>query len=295
MSLKTDSGESIYEIDTWLKSCPQGYLRDTAYGHKPAAKENPFLFEDATTREQALMGLAHFVAGERAALAASSGLINAMPDEASKIFLSTQTLDEGRHVEIFTHRMMDLGLKTAQERESFIEGNVNKNLIKFAEVLLEKVDKKDFVSAITGQNIILEGMAFSVFEFSRMQAQFMDPVGAQVLEGVIADERRHVGFGENRLGKLVKEFPEKRKDIQDTIKGMTHYMVETFRGVLKANAKIMEEQMKRFSHLFEKVEFIPGKKLLDTTPEEQFEFLLGRIKNEHKKRLERLGVEYTAG
>ncbi|MEW6775644.1 MAG: ferritin-like domain-containing protein, partial [Bdellovibrionota bacterium] len=289
MPVKAESSESIYEIDRWLRACPQGYLNETTYGHKAQTKENPFIFEDEITREQVLMGNAHFVAGERAALAASSGLINAMPDEASKIFLSTQTLDEGRHVEIFTHRMMDLGLKTAEEREAFIGSHVNKNLVKFAEVLLEKVDKKDFVSAITGQNIILEGMAFSVFEFSRMQAQFMDPVGAQVLEGVIADERRHVGFGENRLGKLVKQFPEKRKDIQDTIKGMTHYMVETFRGVLKANATVMREQMKRFSHLFENVEFIPGKKLLDTTPEDQFEYLLGRIKNEHKKRLERLG------
>lgn len=294
MAVKTDSGDSIYEIDNWLRACPQGYLKETNYGHKPKAAENSFLFEDEVTREQILMGNAHFVAGERAALAASSGLINAMPDEASKLFLSTQTLDEGRHVEIFTHRMMDLGLKTAEERESFIASHVNPNLVKFAEVLLEKVDKKDFVSAITGQNIILEGMAFSVFEFSRVQAQFMDPVGAQVLDGVIADERRHVGFGENRLGKLVKQFPEKRKDIQDTIRGMTHYMEETFRGVLKANAKVMERQMKRFSYLFEKVEFVPGKKILDTTPEEQFNFLLGRIKNEHKNRLERLGIEYAA-
>ena len=36
------------------------------------------------------------VVGERCALAASSGLINAAPDEASQRFLATQTLDEAR-------------------------------------------------------------------------------------------------------------------------------------------------------------------------------------------------------
>ena len=45
-----------------------------------------------------------------------------------------------------------------------ISSYANPNLVKFAEVLLEKVDKKDFVAGVVGQNIVLEGMAFSVFE-----------------------------------------------------------------------------------------------------------------------------------
>ena len=40
----------------------------------------------------------------------------------------------------------------------------NPHLVKFAEVLLEKVDKGDFVAGVVGQNIVLEGMAFTVFE-----------------------------------------------------------------------------------------------------------------------------------
>ena len=34
----------------------------------------------------------------------------------------------------------------------------------FAEILLEKVDKGDFIAGVVGQNIVLEGLAFSVFE-----------------------------------------------------------------------------------------------------------------------------------
>jgi hypothetical protein len=51
------------------------------------------------------------VAGERCALAASAGPIGCAPDEPSKRFLATQTLDEARHVEIFSQRLYDLGVK----------------------------------------------------------------------------------------------------------------------------------------------------------------------------------------
>ena len=115
-----------------------------------------------------------YVVGERCALAASSGLINAAPDEASKRFLATQTLDEARHVEVFTQRLYDLGVKPA-DLESTIKANANPNLVNFAEVLLEKVDKKDFISGVVGQNIVLEGMAFSVFEMMHAMNTEMNP------------------------------------------------------------------------------------------------------------------------
>ena len=72
------------------------------------------MLEDPLLREQAIRTTVQLVVGERCALAASSGLVNAAPDEASKRFLATQTLDEARHVEIFTQRLYDLGVKKAE-------------------------------------------------------------------------------------------------------------------------------------------------------------------------------------
>ena len=105
-----------YSIQRWLESCPQGYLTDTEYGHKPGEHEPELVMEDPLIREQAISLTVQLVAGERCALAASSGLINAAPDEASKRFLATQTLDEARHVEIFSQRLFDLGVKKARAR-----------------------------------------------------------------------------------------------------------------------------------------------------------------------------------
>jgi hypothetical protein len=59
--------------------------------------------------------------------------------------------------------------------------------VKFAETLLEKVDKKDFVAGVVGQNIVLEGMAFSVFELLHTGMETANPKFAHTLAGTIAD------------------------------------------------------------------------------------------------------------
>ncbi len=149
---------SKYSIQHWLEACSQGYLMNTEYGHALGAKEAELVLANDVLRTESIRTTVQLVVGERCALAASSGLINAAPDEASKRFLATQTLDEARHVEIFTQRLYDLGIKKA-ELEDTIGSLANPNLVKFAELLLEKVDKKDFVAGVVGQNIVLEAPA----------------------------------------------------------------------------------------------------------------------------------------
>src|SRR5699024_1516575 len=143
---------SQYSVQRWLEMAPQGYLEDTTWGHDPGLKEPDELLEDEERRIMEIGLTVQLVAGERCALAASSGLVNAAPDAASKTFLATQTLDEARHVEIFTRRLMDLGV-AKDEIDSTVEEFANPNLVKFAETLLERVDAGDFVAGVVGQNI----------------------------------------------------------------------------------------------------------------------------------------------
>ena len=181
------------------------------------------------------------VVGERCALAASSGLVNAAPDYASKRFLATQTLDEARHVEIFTQRLYDLGVKK-DDLESTIDRYANPNLVKFAEVLLEKVDSRDFVAGVVGQNIVLEGMAFTCLrDAARPASRQLNPKFAHTLSGTIADERRHVGFGENRIGSLIQQYPEKKPEIEKMQKEMTYYMLATFADAFPSTGENMDE------------------------------------------------------
>jgi hypothetical protein len=279
---------AAYSIQSWLESCPQGYLMDTEYGHDPDAHEPDFLLENDVLRHDAIRTTVQLVVGERCALAASSGLINAAPDEASKRFLATQTIDEARHVEIFTHRLYGLGVKKA-DLESTLRQHVNPNLMHFAELLLEKVDKKDFVAGVVGQNVVLEGMAFSVFEMMHAMNKEMNPTFAQTLGGTIADERRHVGFGENRIGSLIKEHPEKKADVERLQRDMSYYMLATFADAFRDTQAMSE---------FERLDVArshttyQGRDLGVLSLSEMEGLLADTVLKEFKVRLGRLGIEY---
>ena len=279
---------SAYSIQSWLESCPQGYLENTEYGHPAGETEPALLLENRVLHEETIRSTVQLVVGERCALAASSGLINAAPDEASKRFLATQTLDEARHVEIFTHRLYDLGVRK-EDLESVIKTHANPNLVKFAAVLLEKVDKKDFIAGVVGQNIVLEGMAFSVFEMLHAMSQGMNPKFAHTLSGTIADERRHVGFGENRIGSLIKECPEKKPEIERMQKEMSYYMLATFADAFRHNAAAAE-----IEHLgidIAEADY-QGVNLSVMKPEAIEEVLADTVLKEFKIRLGRIGIEY---
>jgi len=287
---------SGYSIQRWLESCPQGYLEETEYGHKAGEKEPDLVLEDPLLREQAISLTVQLVAGERCALSASSGLINAAPDEASKRFLATQTLDEARHVEVFTQRLYDLGVKK-NELEDVIKRHANPNLVKFAETLLEKVDKKDFVAGVVGQNIVLEGMAFSVFEMLQAGNVKANPKFAHVLSGTIADERRHVGFGENRIGALIREHPERKADVEKLQKEMTYYMLATFADRFRSQDAMAEraraeELMKAEGAEPESGAEFHGVNLNTASPEELEAVLADTVLGEFKNRLARVGIDY---
>ena len=287
---------SQYSIQRWLEMCPQGYLEDTVYGHDADQREPEELLDNEVLRESSIAVTVQLVAGERCALAASSGLVNAAPDYPSKRFLATQTLDEARHVEIFTQRLYDLGVKK-EDLESTISAYANPNLVKFAEVLLEKVSDGDFVAGVVGQNIVLEGMAFTVFELLQASSAELNPKFAQTLAGTIADERRHVGFGENRIGSLIKEHPEKRAEIEKMQGEMSYYMLATFSDMFGSAGESMDQGRKLAAgHGVQAADDKAwhGANLATATAEEMEAVLADTVLGEFKTRLGRIGLDYQS-
>lgn len=270
-----------------MEMCPQGYLDDTVYGHEVGETEPDDLLNDEALRESAIRSTVGLVVGERCALAASSGLVNAAPDYPSKRFLATQTLDEARHVEIFTQRLFDLGVKP-DDLESTIDHFANPNLVKFAEVLLEKVDAGDFIAGVVGQNIVLEGLAFTVFEMLEAANREFNPKFAHTLAGTIADERRHVGFGENRIGSLIRQHPEKKAEIERMQQEMTYYMLAVFADSFSGGPS--ENHSSKPSATAE----FHGTNLSTATPDEMEAVLADTVLGEFKTRLARVGIEYQS-
>jgi 1,2-phenylacetyl-CoA epoxidase catalytic subunit len=193
--------ERVHSFQFWFEAV-QGYLTDREFGHQPGRAEAELSEGD---RDRLVTVLCNYCIGETAALDGASGLVVAAPNRLTKIFLSTQVVDEGRHLEVLRHRLVELGVERPEEE---IERRVSPRLRDFRQRLAVLVAERDWEAAIFAQNVILEAMEFSTFH---MHARYADPVTREVLLGIIKDERRHIGFGENELGRRLKHHPTLRE------------------------------------------------------------------------------------
>ena len=196
--------EHVRSFQFWLDAV-EGYLDGTEYGHAPATPEAEL---DAEERERLVTVLCNYCVGETAALEGAGGLIAVAPNRPTKIFLSTQTVDEGRHLEVLVHRLRELGVARPEEE---IARRASPKLLEFKQRLLELVHGGDWEAALFAQNVILEAMEFAVFH---RHARDADPRTREVLEGIIKDERRHIGFGENELGRRLRDQPAARERLR---------------------------------------------------------------------------------
>ena len=214
--------ETVHSFEFWFEAV-EGYLHGRPYGVSPGTKGETLT--DAA-RDRLITTLCNYCIGETAALEASSGMIGFAPDRGAKIFLATQVVDEGRHLEVLLHRMIQLGIA---DPEAEIERRGNRSLLAFKQRLLEFVDARDWEASIFAQNVILECLEFTVF---RHHASVADPVTAEMLRGIVSDERRHMGFGENDLGRRLLNAPHTHERLSRIKRDLDGLVLNTFRETM---------------------------------------------------------------
>jgi 1,2-phenylacetyl-CoA epoxidase catalytic subunit len=210
--------EEVHSFEFWFQAV-EGYLSGSPYGHRPQVSEAPLSESD---RDALITTLCNYCIGETAALEGASGMIGFAPNRPQQIFLATQAVDEARHLEVLHHRLLELGVK---DPELEIQLRANRSLQAFRKRLLELVDAKDWEAALFAQNVILECMEFTAFQ---THAQNADPITREVLEGIVKDERRHMGFGENDLGRRLAAAPHVRARLSEIRKELDTLVLDTF-------------------------------------------------------------------
>ncbi len=235
--------EQVHSFEFWFQSV-EGYLSGLEYGHSEGAVEEPI---EEGERDRLISVLCNYCVGETAALEGSSGLIAIAPNRLSKIFLSTQVVDEGRHLEVLLHRMRDLGV---EDPEAEIQKRACKSMVVFKDRLLELVASKDWEAAILAQNVILEALEFAVF---RRHAQSADAVTSEILNGIVKDERRHIGFGENELGRRLQRAPHMAAHLREVKNELDHLVLDALEETSRTLGVDFDEQQTLGRMYFESV------------------------------------------
>ena len=224
--------EQVHSFEFWFESV-EGYLSGRSFGYLP---ETPVVELSENDRERLITALCNYCVGETIALEGASGLVAIAPNRQTQIFLSTQVVDEGRHLEVLLHRLRSLGVT---ELESEIQRRVNRSLLAFKRRLFELVAGRDWEGSIFAQNVILEAMEFATFQ---THAQRADPITREILEGIVKDERRHMGFGENELGRRLAATPHIRARLGEIKRQLDPLVLETFEETLNELAVPRDER-----------------------------------------------------
>ena len=125
--------------------------------------------------------LSQFMHGEQGALIVASQLTGAVPWMDAKYYASTQTMDEARHVEVFSRYLRD---------KLEWEWPINPNLKKLLDLIITD-HRWDF--KYLGMQILVEGLAMAAF--ANMYQLAVEPLAKELLHYVMKDESRHIAFG----------------------------------------------------------------------------------------------------
>ncbi len=224
--------EEVHSFEFWFQAV-EGYLSGLTFGHRPDIAEAEL---SDIERDRLVTVLCNYCVGETAALDGASGLIAVAPNRLTKLFLATQVVDEARHLEVLLHRLRDLGIA---DPEGEVQRRASPSLLLFKQRLLELVASSDWEAALFAQNVILEALEFAVFH---SDAQTADPVTRDVLQRIIKDERRHIGFGENELGRRLGSVPHARARLSRVKKELDHLVLDALTETMNAIAAPSDER-----------------------------------------------------
>ena len=183
-------------------------------------------------REEILWLLSAFFIGEERVTTQFSGLVMAYDDEQEEAFLTTQQVDEARHMqffdryyrEVFDFEESDITDRLTRVREQLTEPFVklfDESLVEAGERLIadprDRAAKVDFVTMyhmIIEGTLALTGQYFLLRYFEEDEKAL--PGFVEGFSKIAQDEHRHVAYGTWYLQQQARD-PEMRERIQSTL------------------------------------------------------------------------------
>ncbi|HYN90918.1 MAG TPA: ribonucleotide-diphosphate reductase subunit beta, partial [Thermoleophilaceae bacterium] len=161
-------------------------------------------------KEEHLWGLSSFFIGEERVTTQFSGLVMAYEDEQEEAFLTTQQVDEARHMQFFDRyyrEVLGVDHEFIQERLAAVRVHVtdafvelfDERLVKMGERLIADPSDMDAkVDFVATYHMVIEGtlaLTGQHFMLGYYESQDLMPGFAEGFANIARDEHRHVAYG----------------------------------------------------------------------------------------------------
>ncbi len=168
------------------------------------------------TRRTAAFRLSQFLHGEQGALMVAAQLVNAVPHTDAKFYAATQTMDEARHVEVFSRYIEKLD-------------HIHPIAPSLKGILDATLRTGDWMKKLVGMQIVVEGLA--LYAFREMRNLTEEPLLKDLLTYVARDESRHHAYGVQYIERCVPCLgDEARMELED-------FALECARTLIDRNAQ----------------------------------------------------------
>jgi ribonucleoside-diphosphate reductase beta chain len=183
-------------------------------------------------KDEHLWGLSSFFVGEERVTTQFSGLVMAYEDEQEEAFLTTQQVDEARHMQFFDRyyrEVLGVDHEFIQERLAAVRVHVtdafvelfDERLVKMGERLIADPSDLDAkVDFVTTYHMVIEGtlaLTGQHFMLDYYEKEDLLPGFQEGFANIARDEHRHVAYGTWFLQQKCAEDPRYIERVQRTL------------------------------------------------------------------------------
>ncbi|GGL65655.1 hypothetical protein GCM10010129_06510 [Streptomyces fumigatiscleroticus] len=285
------------DLAYWLRHVAQGTLHGRAVtGHAEEARTPEFIKQPGPLREALVLELGFRSLAEETATRALGHYVAQAPGVAEMEFYATQLLDEARHARVFREHLVELGmpartlLSDIRERAADYRARVLRPLEEFTLDIVR--DRADFAGGVAILTIVIEGVLAPAAELSERKWTPLDPAAGEVSRGAAIDEIRHLAVGSSVLRDHLAAHPKYRPRLLEILRAGRKLWDELpDREFVIAREELFQKGMMQHAEKVGDYEIWPGRRLLDTTPEERYDTAVRWTDEMAGVRLAHMGLE----
>jgi hypothetical protein len=265
------------DLAYWLGGVAQGTLAGrVATGHTEQEPTPQHMRAPGALRDALIMELGCRSVAETEATKVLAHYVAAAPGIPELEFFATQLIDEARHARVFRGHLLELGVAAADLADTVgrVSTDYTRDVVDpILEFALRAVrDEGDFIGGVAVFTIVIEGVLAPAAELSERKWNVLDPAAGAIARGASIDEIRHLSVGSTIVRDHLLREPGYRPRLMDILeRGRKLWEGIPDRRYVLEREELFQEGMRQHAALIRDYELFPGRRLLDTTPEERYD------------------------